>query len=1224
MRRTAFSPILCLIFAIFALLGHFADAAPPPPAHLALTAPSLSGQVGLTWNAAMGATSYSVKRATAQNGTFSAVGSPTTTSFTDTTATAGTRYFYRVTAIDGTGEGAVSLTISATPAIVVDNADATGVTITGAWSASTAVAGFYGTNYLLDGNTGGTGGKSVRFTPTLPFAGRYDVYLRWSSDATRATNVRVEVNSTAGTTFMKVNEQANGGTWVKLGAFDFTAGTGGNVLMRNNGANGWVVADAVQLVLNEQPLPGYTQVTFADEFDGTAYDTATWSVYDSRPNNLVSGGQLHLTTTANGTGWDEGGLYTSQFMQRFGYFETVMQVGRSDGLNNAFWLYTPFSHSNNVDVLEMDITEAHFHDENHMTVHDWKPTHVASGATQSVADIYPGYHTAGLEWGTDGVLRWYWDGALVRTMTTAQLAAYEGMTPMQVMFSTKVIAFAGTPGSLMNGSSMDIASVRVWMKPGWTGAFDGNWGTTTNWGPDGVPGSGEAAVFNGATTRTTVSLLSDKSVKELYFTTPQCPPMTLAAGSFKFLLGALASGTGVGGIVVNGDATTAQTINTAIQAQNDLTFANYCTAATAALNINGALTSSATGRQLTLAGNGRMTVGGSISAGFSSVVKVNAGATWLTNANAFTGEVDVQNGKLVVTHSGALGTTGGNTTVASGATLALAGGVNFTSAETVRLAGNGEAGTSGALDVEDSSAVSFGGLLVMDAAARIGSGAATGTLTLTSGLDTTAGAFALSFAGSGTTIMNGAITGAGDLLKTGTGALWLNGLASHTGTTTVSQGTLITNLAALSGAVTNNATVIFDDGTDRTVTNNWGGTGNYIKQGAGTFTFSGTMSAAGFLELQVGTVRLAGNERFSSALDLIVNTGAVFDLNAFTETCGPVELRGGSIVNSTGTSAQFLAGSTYDVRSGTISVRLGGPGALMKTTAGTVTLSGANTFTGGSTVQAGTLDLVGSLSSSVTVDGGTLALGTTTGARTVNGSLTINAAGSLRIRINGTTVGTQYDQLRLTNAASAVTLAGTLDLVAAPGLAAGGTFRIIDNSGSSTAITGTFTGLPESAEFYEDGQWWRISYSGGTGNDVVLTRLTPTAWQSWQAANFGTATNDPAIAGATADIERDGIVNLMEFALLLDPNTPSTLPISIVKNGATLEFTYTRSKAAFTSGVIFTVEWSDTLAAGSWSMTGVSAPVILSDNGVTQQIKVTLPAGIGVVGRFVHLNVTRP
>jgi len=1210
--------ILHLPLALLAMPFGMAFAAPPAPANLAITSSASPGQVSLTWSAASGATSYNVKRSTTVGGTFTTLGSPTSTAFTDTTAVAGTRYYYRVTGVDGTGEGPVSLTISSAPSLIVDNADATGVTITGPWATSTGVTGYYGTNYLFDN---GAAGMSVRFTPTLAMAGRYDVYLRWAASANRATNTRVDVNFTAGTSILRVDQTINGGVWVKVGAFDFAAGTAGNVTVRNDGRNGSVIADAVQFVLNDQPLPGYTQVTFEDEFDGTAYNASAWSVYDNRPNNLVSGGQLHLQTVWNGTDWVEGGLYTSQFMQRFGYYETVMQVGRDDGLNNAFWLLTPFSQSNNVDSLEIDITEAHYHNEHHMNVHDWQPTHVGNGTTLSVPNIYPGYHNVGLEWDTDGTLKWYWDGALVRTMTASQLAAFENMTPLQVMFSTKVIPFAGTPGPTLDGSSMDIANVRVWSKPGWGGALDGNWGTPGNWGPDGVPGASAAAVFNRTTTRTTVSLAGDKSVKELYFSSPQCPAMTLASGSFKFLLGALSSGTGIGGVVVNGDVTTAQTINTAIQAQNNLTFANYSTSPTAALNINSTLTSSATGRQIVLAGAGRVNIGTSINSSFADIVKVNSGAAWLTAANAFTGTLDIQNGEIVVSHSGALGSTAGVTNVASGSTLSLANGVSISGAETVHLAGNGEAGTSGALDVEDSSAVSFSSLLVMDAAAAIGSGPSTGTLTLVSDVDTTAGAFALTFSGSGTTIMNGAITGAGAVTKNGTGTLRLNGLASHTGTTTVNAGTLVTNLASLPGAVVNFATLIFDDVVDRTVTNNWGGTGSYIKQGAGMLTISGTMSTTGSLELQAGTVKLAASERYSSSLDLIVNTGATFDLNAFIETLGPVVLSGGSIINSTGDSTQYLAGTSYDARSGTISARLGGTAALVKSTAGTVTLSGANTFTGGSTVQAGTLDLAGSLGSSIAVDGGVLSLGSTTGIRTVSGNVTLNSGGTLRIRLNGTTAGTQHDQLRVTSSTSTITLGGTLDLIATSGLAVGSTFRIVENTGNSAAVSGTFAGLPQNAEFYEDGQWWRISYTGGSGNDVTLTRITPTAWQTWQATNFGPNTNNPAIAGDLADTDNDGVSNLLEYATAMNPATTDTTPQSATKTSNVIDFIYTKNKAA--TDVTFVVEWSDTLG-NDWSTSGVSAPTILSDNGTTQQIKVTVPAGSGVTRRFVQLKMTKP
>lgn len=70
--------------------------------------------------------------------------------------------------------------------------------------------------------------------------------------------------------------------------------------------------------------------------------------------------------------------------------------------------------------------------------------------------------------------------------------------------------------------------------------------------------------------------------------------------------------------------------------------------------------------------------------------------------------------------------------------------------------------------------------------------------------------------------------------------------------------------------------------------------------------------------------------------------------------------------------------------------------------------------------------------------------------------------------------------------------------------------------------------------------------------------------------------------------------------------------------GAALEFTYTRSEASLSDGVTFTVEWSDTLG-NDWSIAGVSARTILSDNGTLQQIKVTVHVGSGVTKRFVHL-----
>jgi hypothetical protein len=80
--------------------------------------------------------------------------------------------------------------------------------------------------------------------------------------------------------------------------------------------------------------------------------------------------------------------------------------------------------------------------------------------------------------------------------------------------------------------------------------------------------------------------------------------------------------------------------------------------------------------------------------------------------------------------------------------------------------------------------------------------------------------------------------------------------------------------------------------------------------------------------------------------------------------------------------------------------------------------------------------------------------------------------------------------------------------------------------------------------------------------------------------------------------------------------------LSAVRTASALEITYTRSKAAFTGGVAFTVEWSDVLAPSSWSGALVTQN-ILTDNGTLQTIKATLPAGPAIPMRFARLKVTQ-
>ena len=126
--------------------------------------------------------------------------------------------------------------------IAVDDEKAVRV---GEWSESTATRPFFGSGYLTDGNAD-KGKKSVRFSPEIPAAGTYDVYLCWTALANRATNVPVDIAHAGGKTTVIVNQREKG-SWVKVftGKFDVT---GASVTIRNDDTDGYVLADAVCFV----------------------------------------------------------------------------------------------------------------------------------------------------------------------------------------------------------------------------------------------------------------------------------------------------------------------------------------------------------------------------------------------------------------------------------------------------------------------------------------------------------------------------------------------------------------------------------------------------------------------------------------------------------------------------------------------------------------------------------------------------------------------------------------------------------------------------------------------------------------------------------------------------------------------------------------------------------------------------------------------------------------
>lgn len=171
---------------------------------------------------------------------------------------------------------------------------------------------------------------------------------------------------------------------------------------------------------------------------------------------------------------------------------------------------------------------------------------------------------------------------------------------------------------------------------------------------------------------------------------------------------------------------------------------------------------------------------------------------------------------------------------------------------------------------------------------------------------------------------------------------------------------------------------------------------------------------------------------------------------------------------------------------------------------------------------------------------------------------------------------------------------------------------------SSTAVNLAVTGLIPGTTYH-----FRVNgtNAAGTSNGVDLTFTTLSLVQSWRQTWFGTTASTGAMADA-ADFDNDGIPNLIEWACRLDPTTRSTTPLTTVRNEANFEVSYSRSTAAAAAGAGFTVEWSDTLAAGSWSSTGVTQTV-LSDDGTTQQVQAVIPVN-AATKKFIRLSVMAP
>jgi fibronectin-binding autotransporter adhesin len=345
--------------------------------------------------------------------------------------------------------------------------------------------------------------------------------------------------------------------------------------------------------------------------------------------------------------------------------------------------------------------------------------------------------------------------------------------------------------------------------------------------------------------------------------------------------------------------------------------------------------------------------------------------------------------------------------------------------------------------------------------------------------------------------------GSHNLIKNGAGTMQLIASNTATGSITINDGTL--NIAA--GGLYRDTGGIAAFNNTAVVTINAGGT---LK--LKSFSYDGDGGTGGLSDydsrrvLNGGILEVVGTTQSSGNNFTVTANGGMFRYNpALPSDTLTLSGNGNSDISVAGTTTFDTVGNV------TVNEVVSGAGGITKTGAQTLTLTETNTYTGATYVSEGTLIIVGNISTSVltTVASGTAISGDgTTGALTVlsgaevnpgnsPGILTttgnFNLAGTYNAELDGTTVGSGYDQIDVTGT---VTLSGLLNLISSFTATNDDLFFLIKNDGTD-GISGTFSGLADGSSFFAGTQEYKISYFGnaeGTpsftgGNDVALMAI---------------------------------------------------------------------------------------------------------------------------------------
>jgi autotransporter-associated beta strand protein len=640
-------------------------------------------------------------------------------------------------------------------------------------------------------------------------------------------------------------------------------------------------------------------------------------------------------------------------------------------------------------------------------------------------------------------------------------------------------------------------------------------------------------------------------------------------------------------------------------------------------------------------------VTGAIS-GTGAITKISTGSLFLNTANSFSGGINVNAGMVAAFNSAAaMGT--GLIKLASGTQLGFASMTGATVANNIQLTGNATIlnGNGSNTSTTFTGVISeSGGSRNLTLSAGSGSNSAltvagvntySGTTTISQGLinitdatNISAGALTISgtdailrISGSDVTLANnisltnnagirndnavtlsGVMSGSSNLTKSGTGRLSLSGTNTHTGTTTVSAGTL-----AVTGS-TNSATTVATGGT-------LAGSGTVSK--AVTVQSGGTLapgvSGVGQLTLGEGLALQSGS---TLAIDIAGATaGTGYDVVAVT---GTVALSSATLslnhsyVSGPGDSYSVITNDNTDSITGTFSGLAEG---------GSITASGNSavlsaTYLGGSgndfSLTPFVLPNAPTAISAVAGNGGATVSFTAPavgGSSAITGYTVTSTPGNLTatgtsspIQISGLTNGTSYTfTVTATNAAGngAASVASNAVTPEVPNAA-----PVISGSPVTTVAEGTAYSFVPSA-------------SDSNGQSLTFSVTNLPAWASFSTAT-GALTGTPTSAniGTTSGIVisvSDGSLSasLPAFSLTVsnvnDAPVISGTPATSVAEGAAYSFTPTATDADAETTLSFSISNKPAWASFNSATGTLSGTPGNADVGVTSGIVISVSDG---------------